>query len=111
VRGIPIHSRSFLNGILPTQSRRKSPGWLVWRLAGGGWLVAAGWLAAGWSGSWRLYTLANFEESEQRGGRLVVGGWLVAGSWRLCTLANFEESAGWRLAGGWELASLHSCQL
>jgi hypothetical protein len=58
-------------------------------LAAGGCLVA---------GSWGLYTLANFEESELRGGPLVVGGsggWelaaLVAGSWRLCTLANFEE--------------------
>jgi hypothetical protein len=56
--------------------------------------AAGGWLGAG------VYTLANFEESEQRG-------WLGAGVY---TLANFEESEqrGWRLAGSWRL---HSCQL
>jgi hypothetical protein len=43
------------------------------------------------AGSWRLYTLANFEESERW---LAAGSWeLAAGwAWRLYTLANFEES-------------------
>jgi hypothetical protein len=56
---------------------------------------------------WRLYTLANFEESEQR------GWWLAAGvSTLLPTLrrASSEQRGGWLaaswcLAGGWELAA------
>jgi hypothetical protein len=93
---------------LPTVRRASSA-------AGGWWLGAGvstlsptlrreqrGWRRA--AGGWRLYTLANFEESELRGGRLVTGGWLVAGSWRLYTLANFEERAA-RLAAGWELGA------
>jgi hypothetical protein len=57
--------------------------------------------------SWRLYTLANFDESEQRGWHRAAGGWRLAGSWEPYTLANFEEAAGGgrRAAGGWWLAA------
>jgi hypothetical protein len=59
------------SALLPTW-RRASSG------AGGGELVVGGWLGAG---SWRLYTLANFEEGELRGWRGAGGGELVAGGW------------------------------
>jgi hypothetical protein len=61
------------------------------------------------AGSWRLYTLANCEESEQRGWRLA-GGWELAAGWWLGA-GGWLVAGSWRLDGSWELASLHSCQL
>jgi hypothetical protein len=56
--------------LLPTWRRASSAAgdWLVAGVgAGGGELAVGGWLG---TGSWRLYTLANFEESELRGWEL-----------------------------------------